>query len=73
MAKKLMSLSVRGEQKTWSFNFYADPRHLPDWESDGLEVHLVENSIPEWVVSLGLTRTWCFLQDVFNFKNPFIK
>ena len=70
MAKKLMSITVRGKKKEWSFDFYADPKYWPDWEEDGLEVYQVQNQIPTWVVNLGLMRAWCFLQDLFNFKNP---
>jgi hypothetical protein len=29
--------------------------------------------IPEWVASAGLVKPWCFLQDLFNFKNPWSK
>jgi hypothetical protein len=36
-----------------------------------LEVHDVINTIPVWVAGLGMTRVWCFAQDLFNFKNPF--
>ena len=71
MSKKLMSVTVRGYRKTWSFNFYGDPKHLNEWRTDGLEIGEIENVIPVWIVTLGLTRMWCFFQDVFNFKNPF--
>lgn len=70
MSRKLMSVTVRGSLKTWSFNFYGDPKHLNEWRTDGLEIGEIENVIPVWVVTLGLTRAWCFVQDVFNFKNP---
>ena len=68
--RTLMSVEVRGKSKTWCFNFYGDTRHLDEWRLDGLEVHVVENSIPAWVVGIGMTKPWCFLQDIFNFKNP---
>lgn len=47
-----------------------DPKYIPEWEADGLEVWEVCNVVPLWVASLGLTRAWCFAQDIFNFKNP---
>lgn len=71
MTKKLLSVTVRGKDKTWGFSFYGDPRHMVDWEADGLEVHEVINTIPVWAAGLGMTRVWCFAQDLFNFKNPF--
>lgn len=71
--KKLMTVTVRGKAKTWGFAFYGDPRHIEAWRADGLDVVLIENVIPAWVADLGLVRPWCFLQDVFNFRNPWRK
>jgi hypothetical protein len=70
MSKKLLAMHVKGTEKEWSFHFYGDPRHLEDWRSDGLAVYQVENIIPAWAADLGLTRIWCFVQDIINFKNP---
>lgn len=71
MSKVLMSLVVRGRTKDWSFNFMGERKHLKDWREDGLDVVELENTIPEWVAELGLTKVWCFFQDIYNFKNPF--
>lgn len=71
MSEKLMSVSVKGKEKLWSFNFYGDEKYINDWVSDGLDIDIIENVIPMWVVDVGLTRPWCFVQDLFNFKNPF--
>jgi len=73
MSDKLMSIVVQGEEHEWSFTFYGNPDHMEDWIDDGLEVYLVENVIPLWIWNAGLERPWCFLQDLFNFKNPFAK
>lgn len=70
-SKVLMSVTVCGKEKTWSFNFYGDPKYLPEWWEDGLPIGVIENTIPVWVANLGMTRVWCFMQDVFNFRNPF--
>lgn len=67
---KLMSITVKGNQKTWSFNFYADPKYLKEWREDGLEIDEIVNTIPEFVVNIGLTKVWVFFQDILNFKNP---
>lgn len=64
--KRLMSVEVRGRERTWGFLFYGDPAHLNDWKADGLEVFEVCNVVPEWVARLGLTRVWCRLQDVWG-------
>jgi hypothetical protein len=71
MAKKLMIANVRGKQSTWGFSFYGDPKHIEEWRADGLDVIEIANVIPEWIAELGLTRAWCFAQDVFNFRSPF--
>lgn len=71
MSKKLMFVEVQGRDHTWNFEFYGDPQYLKEWQADGLKVEIVDNTIPMWVVDYGLTKPWVFLQDIFNFKNPF--
>lgn len=71
MAKKLLSIVVQGDKQKWGFHFYGDPKHLPLWLKDGLEIKPIDNVIPFWVASFNLVRPWLFLQDLFNFKNPF--
>lgn len=66
--KKLYSLEVRGKTKEWSFNIIADPKHVEDWREDGLEINEIVNSVPEWAVTMGLTKPWIFMQDLFNFR-----
>lgn len=72
MTKRMM-IEVRGKSKSWLFHFDGDTSHLDEWRSDGLEINVIENSIPAWIVQLGVARVWCFLQDLFNFKNPWRK
>jgi len=73
MSKKLLSVTVKGNQSKWNFNFYGDPNHIQDWVNDGLEIVEIENVIPKWVVDIGLLKPYVFLQDIFNFKNPLKK
>ena len=68
MGKKLMSVTVRGKQHKWGFNFYGDPQYLDEWLKDGLEVYEIAHVIPMWVVELGLASWWCRLQNWFNFN-----
>lgn len=68
---KLLMLSVRGKSKNWSFSFYGDPQFLEEWRADGLEIFEVSNVVPAWIAECGLTRPWCFVQDIFNLRNPF--
>lgn len=34
MSKQLLSITVKGSEKTWSFDFYGDPKHIDEWEAD---------------------------------------
>lgn len=70
MAKKTLAINIRGRRKSWSFKFQGDPKYLAEWREDGLEIDEVYNTIPEWAVNAGLLRVWCFVQDVFHFRNP---
>lgn len=65
--KQMMSITVKGREKTWAFNFKADKKHLADWEADGLEVYEVLNSIPEWALKMGLGQVWMKVQDAWRF------
>lgn len=71
MADKLMIVCVRGREHEWVFEFYGDPQYLDEWREDGLEIEVIANVIPSWIAELGLSEPWCFLQDIFHFKNPF--
>ena len=73
MPKKLYCVTVNGKQSTWSIDTYAKPEWVTDWRADGLEVIEPLNVTPSWVPELFGTpgvRAWCFLQDLWNFKNP---
>lgn len=69
MGKKLLIISVKGKDHSWSFEFYADPKYLEDWREDGLEVDEVCNTIPAWLPVWGISL-WCGLQDIWNFRIP---
>ena len=59
---------VKGNTKEYSFEVCADSCHLQEWQEDGIKIYEVVNTIPEWVADIGLTKPWCFLQDVFSKK-----
>ncbi len=67
----LASITIRGKQSTWAVNWHATPDEIEAMRADGIEVFEIENIIPAWVVDAGLTRTFVFFQDLWNFKNPF--
>jgi hypothetical protein len=69
--KKLHTMTVKGNKKNYCFEVLVDPQYVEEWRADGIEIYELVNTIPEWVVDIGMLKTWCFVQDVFNFKNPF--
>ncbi len=64
MTTKLFSIEVKGKYHTWSFNFDGDDKCWQNWIDDGLDVKMIMNIIPEWIVNLGLTKIWVFFQDL---------
>ncbi len=71
MAEKQLTLRVQGKHKTWTFTVLHDPQYIDEWVADGLDVRLLCNTWPRWVVRWRLVKPWAFAQDVFNFRNPF--
>jgi hypothetical protein len=70
MAKKLYSLEIKGKYKKWSFDVFASEENVKEWKRDGLNLYLVENTVPVYIASLGKypVKIWCFIQDIFNFR-----
>jgi hypothetical protein len=64
--KQRYTITVNGAHKRWCFDFEADPQYVEEWRSDGLEIDELGNSIPLWVVRLGLLRPWVAAQDAWN-------
>lgn len=71
--KKRYCLEISGQNHTWLFEVLVDPKYIKEWRQDGIEISELCNTIPEWIVEAGLTKVWCFFQDIFHFKNPFAK
>lgn len=71
MSEILHSVTVRGNGHTWLIDTYITREIAQVWRDDGVEIHEVINRIPKWYVDMGgSVRLWCFVQDVFHFKNP---
>lgn len=59
---------IRGKQSEWGITTPLSMSSIEAMRADGIEVGILENSIPFWVNESGLTRPWCFFQDIWNFK-----
>jgi len=63
-----MLLTVKGKEHKWCFEVDADTKYLKEWWDDDLDIGIIENIIPEWIVDIGLRKVWCFIQDLINFN-----
>lgn len=70
MAKKLLYLEIQTTAGLWSFKVLADPKYLDEWRAAGLEMGIIENTIPEWLPVWIPARWFAFAQDLFGFRNP---
>jgi hypothetical protein len=66
-------LEVRGKTSSWLVEGEASQEQVDAMRADGLDIGILENKVPFWVVSCGLLRPWCFAQDVWSLRNPFRK
>jgi hypothetical protein len=66
----LATIEIRGKSSTWGVNWHASDEQIGAMRADGIEVGVIENIIPGWVVRLGLTRPFIVAQDLWNFKLP---
>jgi len=69
--RRKASVTVRGKCHEWCVDSDMKQAQIDAMREDGVDVGVVYYSIPEWAVACGLTRPWFFVQDVFNFRNPF--
>lgn len=73
MSAKHYEVTIRGKQSEWSLPIAGKvtKQTIADWRTDGLEIIEIHNSIPTWW--LLPAKIWCWIEDVFNFQNPFKK
>ena len=64
-------LHVQGKHSSWVVISDMSDKQIESMRADGIEVGIVENSIPAWAVEAGMLRPWIFVQDVWSFRNPF--
>jgi len=64
MTMKLFSIEIKGKHYNWAFDFDGDTKYWQEMLDDGLNVKMIMNTIPLWVVNFRLTRIWVFFQDI---------
>lgn len=64
MDKKL-TICVEGKEHSWCFNFKGDPKYIPEWRADGLEVYELGGSIPAWLPGWAI-RPWFAAQSLWE-------
>lgn len=64
--KKVFSITVKGNNRLYAFEFVGDESSWQTWVDDGLDVCMVMNTIPMWAVRIGITKIWCFFQSLFR-------
>ena len=64
----LATIEIRGKSSTWGINWHASEAEIEALRADGIEVGVIENIIPAWVVDLGLTRAFISAQDLWQFR-----
>ena len=64
----LATLDIRGREKTWAITTNLPEQQIIDMQADGVDVGRLIYSIPAGIPIP--TRVWCFLQDIWNFRNP---
>ena len=69
--KKTLQIIVQGETAAFGFNFQGDPKHIPEWTAQGLQVDEVINSVPAWAARARLTRLWIAAQDSWSWLRIF--
>lgn len=63
-------IHVRGRESEWGVVSDMNQDQIDSMRADGIEVGELANIVPAWAADLGLTRPWCFVQDVWNLRNP---
>jgi len=55
---KKVHLTVKGKKHTWYFQVLADPKYIPEWKADGLDVSPIRCESPALITKLGLQQVW---------------
>lgn len=63
--RNIYVINIKGKEKEWSFHTVLDDKYINEWVNDGIEIYEPIHMIPDWVVTLGLTRVWCFFRNLF--------
>lgn len=65
------TMHIRGQRHEWVVNSLMPEEQIKDMRNDGIDVCILEYSMPAWVADIGLGSVWCFFEDIFRLRNPF--
>lgn len=63
--------TIRGKSDEWIMVSDMSRAQVDGMRADGIDVGEVMNTIPDWAVASGLRPVWFFVQNAWNFRNPF--
>ena len=66
-----VALEIQGKNIKWAVTADMPEHQIQAMREDGLEVGIIVNSMPMWVLNAGLATPWMFFQDLWNLNNPF--
>ena len=67
----LTLVEIRGSSHEWGVQSQMSGDQIEAMRADGIDVFVIENTVPGWIADCGLSHVWCFFQDVWNMRNPF--
>lgn len=70
MGKKAYYLEVQGKTRKFVVVTYIEPKFVPLYFEEGIEIFPIRNIIPMWIPK-RYRKLFVFFQDIFNFNNPF--
>lgn len=70
--KKPALLTVRDKDgREWCFEVRADPAHIPEWRTAGLDVCELSATVPAWAAVAGMSRPWAAVQTAWQWLRVF--
>jgi hypothetical protein len=63
-SKYYYTVYVQGKTKEYGFDTKCYPEFIDEMREQGINIDLLNHSVPKWAVNMGLWNVWCWLQDI---------